>query len=281
MSTMDKLTKRIVRKYEEDELTPKIKTIAYLEPIVKLSKNQLNQLNEGDGQAKNQYKQVNSSTGLAVNYFKLLERTGTIKNLIFENKVAKPLKTGGRYANLDVSYIQNSNRIFIESKFLEPYYSGNEKNSDSYMNGKKYNSQIGESIISKWIELFKEAQEYTYYNFSQLCRHLLAIYKYTHQLVEDSDYNGEPVCLKSVVWYMTDNYLDSITDEKEKTELRERLSILKEEAKSCQKRINQFIKDINWANMTFEAVSYNDILKDIENTGEFYEKFKKRYFFND
>ena len=53
---------------------------------------------------EDQYKQINSSTGLAVNYYKLLEELGAITDLVFENKIAKPLKKGGRFANLDVSY---------------------------------------------------------------------------------------------------------------------------------------------------------------------------------
>ena len=50
--------------------------IVCIEPIIPLSREQQNQLLEGDGQKnKNEYKQINSSTGLAVNYYKILEDT--------------------------------------------------------------------------------------------------------------------------------------------------------------------------------------------------------------
>ena len=78
--------------------------IVCIEPIIPLSKEQQNQLLEGDGQKnRNEYKQINSSTGLAVNYYKILEDTGNTEKLRFEEKVEKPLKIkGGRKANLDV-----------------------------------------------------------------------------------------------------------------------------------------------------------------------------------
>ena len=120
-------TQTIARIYSEMGIKTKAQSrqvpVVYTEPIIKLSLAQEKKLIEGNGQSNpNEYKQINSSTGLAVNYYKILEDTGKIEDLWFEDKVEKPLHIkGGKPANIDVSYKKDGKKFYIESKFLEPY----------------------------------------------------------------------------------------------------------------------------------------------------------------
>ena len=245
--------------------------IVCIEPIIPLSKEQQNQLLEGDGQKnKNEYKQINSSTGLAVNYYKILEDTGNIEKLQFEEKVEKPLKIkGGRKANLDVAYKSEGKQYYIESKFLEPYYSGNEHNTESYFKKEYYD--VPDNDKDAWYALLLDAQNYKIYNFSQLCRHLMAIWR-KHK--EDKQLD---IVFQSVMWKMTDNFIENIDNEEEKEILRSRIIVIDKEAKSAKSRIDKFLADIDWKNITFESVYYNDILEDIS-FSKYCSEFKQRYF---
>lgn len=249
-------------------------SVYHVAPLIKLTKEQNRILTEGDGQTENQYKQINSSTGLAVNYYKLLEELGTITDLVLENKIAKPLNKGGRFANLDVSYNRDGVLYFVESKFLEPYYSGNETIKDSYLDVSKYPIEV-ENNKKEWRELFSQSAKFAYYNFSQLCRHLLALYRYTHG-IKGSSYNGEKVVLQSVTWEMTEQFMAKLEDQNRK-EMKERIDQLKFEANECQQIINNFITEIGWNNMTFQARHYNDMLDNIK-LSKHYEDFCNRYF---
>ncbi len=268
-----KLTKAIERLYAGSGIkTIEPVLVKKVEPLIELSSEQLEYLNGGDGQKPEQYKQINSSTGLAVNYYKLLESTGKIQDLIFENQVAIPLARG-RYANLDVSYCKDGKLYFVESKFLEPYYSKNEKNSESYLDPSKYAKDTDH--VEEWIGLFKQADKFQFYNVSQLCRHLLAIYRFTRK--NDSTYAGEPIELQSVIWMITDKFLNGFRGD-EKTEMGERIKKIDEEAEDCKILFDDFISKIGWKNMTFDVKHYNDMLCDISSTEKFSE-FCKRYFF--
>lgn len=261
-------------KHKNIATTVKNNPVYHVAPLVKLTKEQNYILTEGDGQTEDQYKQINSSTGLAVNYYKLLEELGAITDLVFENKIAKPLKKGGRFANLDVSYNRDGILYFVESKFLEPYYSGNETIKDSYFDVRKYPIEV-EDNKEEWQKLFLQSTEFVYYNFSQLCRHLLALYRYTHG-IKGSLYNGEKVVLQSVTWEMTERFMDKL-EEQNRIEMNERIVHLKNEANKCQKIINSFIEKIGWKNMAFQTLHYNDMLGDIK-LSKHYVEFCNRYF---
>lgn len=194
-------------------------SITYIKPIIPLSKEQEIQLLEGDGQNQNEYKQTNSSTGLAVNYYKILEDTGNIEELLFEEKVEKPLKMrGGLNANLDVKYKRDGKLFYIESKFLEPYYSDNEHNTESYFKKEYYD--VPDNDKDDWYTLLLDAQNYKIYNFSQICRHLMAIWR-KHK--EDKQLN---IVFQSVIWKMTDNFIENINNEKDKEFLRSRIIVM-------------------------------------------------------
>lgn len=86
---------------------------------------QRDKLKKGSGNPEAEMRQVNSSAGLAVNYWRAYELCHPNATIEFEWKERVPLKSG-RPANVDVVVREEGRTIFIESKFLEPYYSGNE-----------------------------------------------------------------------------------------------------------------------------------------------------------
>lgn len=266
-------TKLLKNAYKNGGITTESKTttIYYIEPIIKLPKEVEEHLLKGDGQKnKNEYKQINSSTGLAVNYYKILEDTGNIEKLRFEEKVEKPLKIkGGRKANLDVAYKREGKQYYIESKFLEPYYSGNEHNTESYFKKEFYD--VPDNDKDAWYTLLVDAQNYKIYNFSQICRHLMAIWR-KHK--EDKQLK---IVFQSVMWKMTEKFIENTDNEEDKEVLRSRIIVIDEEAKSAKSRIDKFLADIGWKNITFESVYYNDILEDISSS-KYCSEFKQRYF---
>ena len=275
---MKLLTDLIHDEYKKSNIQISVKTnpVYHVSPLINLTSEQQKILSDGDGQTEDQYKQINSSTGLAVNYYKILEELASITDLIFENKIAKPLNKGGRFANLDVSYKKNGVLYYVESKFLEPYYSGNETIKDSYLDISKYPVEVEENK-EEWRNLFNKASEFEYYNFSQLCRHLLALYRYTHG-IKGSEYKGEQVVLQSVTWEMTPQFMKKL-DQKNSIDMQKRIEQLQDEANRCQEIFNAFISNIGWNNMKFQTLHYNDMLDDIKSS-KHYAEFCKRYFFD-
>lgn len=270
-------TKAIASAYMDRNINFKKQTasICYIDPIIMLSPKEEEILTNGDGQSPEEYKQINSSTGLAVNYYKILQNCQNIKDLVFEDKVARPLKSGGRYANLDVSYKRDGIYYYVESKFLEPYYSDNEKNRASYFNVKKYPQEV-EGHENEWLSLFEEAGEFTIYNAAQLCRHLLAIYR-SSKSRSTEDGNNHRTILQSVTWKMSDEFI-CLFDKQIQDYLYRRIETIEEESKKCESLFNDFIETINWTYMSFEAKHYNDMLDDIKDS-KYYESFLLRYFF--
>ena len=275
---MKLLTDLIHDEYKKSNIQVSVKKnpVYHVSPLINLTSEQQKILSDGDGQTEDQYKQINSSTGLAVNYYKILEELASITDLNFENKIAKPLNKGGRFANLDVSYKKNGVLHYVESKFLEPYYSGNETIKDSYLDISKYPVEVEENK-EEWRNLFNKASEFEYYNFSQLCRHLLALYRYTHG-IKGSEYKGEQVVLQSVTWEMTPQFMKKL-DQKNSIDMQERIEQLQDEANRCQEIFNAFISNIGWNNMKFQTLHYNDMLNDITSS-KHYAEFCKRYFFD-
>ena len=275
---MKLLTDLIHDEYKKSNIQVSVKKnpVYHVSPLINLTSEQQKILSDGDAQTEDQYKQINSSTGLAVNYYKILEELASITDLIFENKIAKPLNKGGRFANLDVSYKKNGVLYYVESKFLEPYYSGNETIKDSYLDISKYPVEVEENK-EEWRNLFNKASEFEYYNFSQLCRHLLALYRYTHG-IKGSEYKGEQVVLQSVTWEMTPQFMKKL-DQKNSIDMQKRIEQLQDEANRCQEIFNAFISNIGWNNMKFQTLHYNDMLDDIKSS-KHYAEFCKRYFFD-
>lgn len=141
---LEKLKNLIFDEYKRQEINIRTQSesVHYVSPLIELSEEQREILEKGDGQKLNEYKQINSSTGLAVNYYKLMENLDLISELIFEKKPAIPLEKSQKFVNIDVFYKRNGTLYFVESKFLEPYYNGNEVLVDAYFDEDRYPIEI-------------------------------------------------------------------------------------------------------------------------------------------
>lgn len=230
-------------------------------------------LSKGSGNPDSEMEQVNSSAGLAVNYWRAYELCHPDSSVEFEWKKQKPLKRGIP-ANIDVVVREKDRMAFIESKFLEPYYSRNAPLAKSYVEPDKYSEETGPA--EPWVELFSEAKNFKIYNVVQLCRHLLAIYK--DMMITPEDYVQKTVTLLSVTWGMTDAFLNDYFTDKEKAGLAERTKRISEESARCHKLLNDFISNtLGVGNLRFDVKKYNDIIGLVSEFPE-YEKLRKQYF---
>ena len=242
--------------------------------ICQPSEEQMEALREGSGEPEAEMRQINSSAGLAVNFWRAYELCHPDSSVEFEWKRQVPLRRGFP-ANIDVVVTEKDSVTFIESKFLEPYYSGNEVPRDAYFDESKYSSITKDSSRS-WVGLFREANKFRYYNVTQLCRHLLAITK--DMWLHPEDYDGKEVKLCSVTWEMPDGFTDIFVDEVQ-AEFASRRSVIREEARKCERLLNGFISEhLDIPNLKFEALRYNDILNLIENS-PYCSRIKKQYYF--
>ena len=206
-------------------------------------------LSKGSGNPDSEMEQVNSSAGLAVNYWRAYELCHPDSSVEFEWKKQKPLKRGIP-ANIDVVVREKDRMTFIESKFLEPYYSRNAPLAKSYVEPDKYSEETGPA--EPWVELFSEAKNFKIYNVVQLCRHLLAIYK--DMMITPEDYVQKTVTLA------------------------ERTKRISEESARCHKLLNDFISStLGVSNLSFDVKKYNDIIGLVSEFPE-YEKLRKQYF---
>lgn len=249
--------------------------------IVPLFNNGLQGLENGSGHPEQELEKINSSARLAAFYYKLLEPTGRFSSLRFEWNVSTPLEIPKRKippANLDVRYEENNEIHFVESKYLEPYYSGNEEIRDSYLNQGYYSAIITNSIL--WVEKFKKVSDMTkYVNVSQLYRHLLAIYR--NYLENPQSYQGKTIVLESVSWIATERFLGSVerVSERSRSFLIKRMDLIEQELEVVKKDLNAFIKSLKWDNCRFETKYYNDMLDSIKDSPRFND-FCKQYFLN-
>lgn len=270
---LNKLIKVLTERYEathKDVSLPAPYAVPlYAEPTQK----QLDQLKNGDGNPIAEMCYINSSARLAFNFYKLYEHAKGIE-VNFEDKVEKPLRlknNGGKYANLDVSFYLDGTQYYIESKFLEPYYSKCKHNTCSYYNKDKQGNSVDnykfpEGETELWLELLGHEMDFQYYDFPQLYRHLLAIRRRHNK-------QGK-VVLQSVSWGMTDSfkaeYGISNADE-------EMLKTLDDERQEAYDLLNGFLKEMGWTGCRFEARYYNDMLDAIKDVPKYHE-FCKQYF---
>lgn len=249
--------------------------------IVSLFNDGLQGLENGSGHPEQELEKINSSARLAAFYYKLLEPTGRFSSLRFEWNDSTPLEIPEREippANLDVRYEEKNEIHFVESKYLEPYYSGNEKIRDSYLNQGYYSATITNSIL--WVEKFKKVSDMTkYVNVSQLYRHLLAIYR--NYLENPQSYQGKTIVLESVSWIATERFLGSVerVSERSRSFLIKRMDLIEQELEIVKKDLNAFIKSLKWDNCRFETKYYNDMLDSIKDSPRFND-FCKQYFLN-
>lgn len=242
--------------------------------ICQPTEEQRQKLMEGSGNPEAEMRQVNSSAGLAVNYWRAVELSDPDCKVEFEWKRQVPLKRG-LPANIDVVLRWKSGVNFIESKFLEPYYSGNEVPRTSYFDASKYSKDIGPAC--QWVELFKKAVDFKYYNVVQLCRHLLAIYKDMRRNQEE--YNKKEVCLLSYTWEMPDRFIELFPKDVQGV-FNERRRVIEEEADKCERLLNNFLGwqlEIDPDVLCFSCLTYNRMNSNIEDS-PYYSQIKKQYF---
>ncbi len=241
--------------------------------ICKPSEEQMQTLIEGSGKPESEIQQVNSSAGLAVNFWKAYELCHPNSKIEFEWKTRIPLKRGFP-ANIDVVIKDNNTVTFIESKFLEPYYSGNETPRASYLDVSKYSKNNRDNAQS-WVALFSQAKIFEVYNVTQLCRHLLAISK--DMLICNKWYKNKQVKLCSVIWEMTHSFSDYFPEDI-RLYFDSRKELIKKEARKSEILLNDFIeRHLDFPNLSFETIKYNDIIDLLKNS-PFYQKIKKQYF---
>ena len=76
---------------------------------------------------------------------------------------------------------------------------------------------------------------------------------------------------------MPDSFIDKITNARYRNNLKVRREIIKKEEEMCKKLISEHIDSINWKNIRFETLNYNNEVERIKDS-EFYDEFCKRYF---
>jgi len=263
----------------------KPQTVRIVPLLEKLTKEQLYQLQEGDGNPIAEMYQINSSAGLAVNYYKLFEKTHKGVMVEFEWKKYKPLclqGNRGRMANLDVRYEIGNEVHFVESKFLEPYYQGkptNHSTTDSYF--KEENHPEGLKA-GAWMRLIEEAEGFKYYDCPQLCRHLMAIYRSWRERRYGEDYDGKAIILESNIWGMSDGFADYYLNTLNLTsrDMDSRRNVIDSEKKACQNLFDGFLDDNNLSGtFKFQAHYYNDkVMLDAIRGASRFDSFKKQYF---
>ena len=235
-------------------------------------------LDNGSGRPDKELEKFNSSTRLAAFYYKLLEPFGRFSELRFEWNDSTPLEIPQKKnppANLDVRYEIGNEIHFVESKYLEPYYSGNEKIRQSYLNQDYYPNVITNACL--WIEKFSQVNEMTkYVNVTQLYRHLLAIYR--HYLENPQIYKEKEIVLESVSWVATKRFIEIVGDYSRcsKSYLEKRVNSIKTEMVTVDDEINKFIKGLGWEHCRFIVKNYNEMLEDIIDA-PLYHVFLKQY----
>lgn len=255
-----------------------------------LTKNEFTEISDflkaGDGNPLNEIYKINSSTTLAVYYYTLLEKEypDKIKNLKFELKIGIPLIEKNvrkkhpnamlKNANMDVFFELDQIAYFVESKFLEPYYSKTTPLSEKYLDKDCYGENA--EIWLKYAKLINEnIQNYSYYNITQMFKHLLALYNHRENWNRYSN-----IVLLNVGWEITDNFKSLIESKRSVSYIKKRNEQLNKQKDDGIKILNDIIGELKWDNCEVEFQHYNDeeMRRKIENNQSF-EDFSKRYLF--
>lgn len=247
-------------------------------------------LKNGDGNPTNEIYKINSSTTLAVYYFTLLLNSlgNKIKDIDFENKIGIPLNLERvrqnhpnnpvplRSANIDVLYGIGNTIWFVESKFLEPYYSPTKLLSDLYLDIKNYGNNVN---AKEWVNLANKIndciKDYQCYNISQMFKHLLAMYSYREKWYGMGYSN---FVLLNVGWKMTDSFKGKIESKRSLSYINKREKLIEEQTEKGIKLLNDLVDKLEWKNCKVEIKHYNDseLLEKIKDS-PYYGDFTKRY----
>lgn len=217
-------------------------------------------------------KKINSSTALAINYFQLFAELSSVR-VDYEVDVAVPLVLDpgkGHPAMIDAKYTDGGVCYFIESKFLEPYYSSTHEISPSYFIEDHYENT---ELASKWVAAFKKVHlliengTFCYFDINQMLKHLLAIQR--------SKQIG-PVVLENLIWRPTSAFVQGIESRRSASFLKKRCDKLTKEMETAESLLNQLVADLDWEDCTVMIKYYNDELDAIKGHRMF-EVFKNKY----
>ena len=245
---------------------------------------------KGDSNPLDKIRKVNSSTALAVYYYTLFVKLLGIKeeNFDFENKIGIPLnleKVSKQYpgkplrnANIDVLLKMDNTIWFVESKFLEPYYSSTQLLPEKYLNAGNYGDNDNADIWFKYAkEINTHIEEYKFYNVTQMFKHLLAMYSHREKWYSKGYSN---FVLLNVGWKMTDSFKAKIKIESKRSfsYINTRDKLIEEQTEKGIKLLNDLVNKLEWKDCKVEFKHYNDlelleIIKDSPN----YDDFIKRY----
>lgn len=221
---------------------------------------------------ENEIVKLNSSSALSINYHEMLGIALGVR-MDYEVAVAIPLHLDegkGHPAMLDVKYEHDGVTYYVESKFLEPYYTVSHKASKNYWNERYY---LEEKETEKWVALFKqvdgmiEQKEFCYYDINQMLKHLLAIYRIQPQA---------NVVLKNLIWRPSETFMNAIESQRSRSFLTKRVARLTEEMETARKLIADFIGSINWKNCNVKISFYNEEMEQVSKCG-FIDEFKAKY----
>lgn len=249
---------------------------------------------KGDGNPFDEIRKVNSSTTLAVYYFTLFVKLLGIKEeyFDFENKIGTPLNLEKvrqnypnkplplRSANIDVLLKMDNTIWFIESKFLEPYYSSTQCLSEKYLNIGNFGDNDKAGIWFKYAkEINNHIEEYKFYNVTQMFKHLLAMYSHRKKWYD----MGYPnFVLLNLGWKMTDSFKEKIESDRSRSYIKNREIKIAEQTERGINLLNNLIKELEWKDCKVVIKHYNDLelLGKIKDS-PYYGGFTKRYLIED
>lgn len=245
-------------------------------------------LKKGDGNPLNEIYKVNSSTTLAIYYYTLfLKSLGKIiRDFDFENQIGIPLNLDKvkqqypncilRSANIDVLYGIDKTIWFVESKFLEPYYSSTQQLSQLYLDVRNYAENDNSEI---WVhyaeEINSHLDDFKFYNVSQMFKHLLALY--THR----KNWYGKgysTFILLNVGWKMSESFKERIESKRSLSYINKRDKQIEKQAERGILLLNKLVKELHWNECKVEYKHYNDselleIIKDSHHYGDFTKRY--------
>lgn len=247
---------------------------------------------KGDGNPLKEINKINSSTTLAIYYYTLFVKSNDsiIRDFDFENQIGIPLNLNKvkqrhpncilRSANIDVLYGINKTIWFVESKFLEPYYSSTQQLSDLYLDVRNYGDNDNADI---WVRYAEEINghliDYKFYNVSQMFKHLLAIYSHRKKWY-DKGYST--FVLLNVGWKMSESFKARIESRRSLSYINKRDEQIEDQAERGILLLYNLVKELHWNECKIEYKHYNDselleIIKDSHHYGD----FTKRYLIED
>ena len=256
--------------------------------LLEPSDEQKRQLAAGDGHTdiSNELKKRHSSTALAVNYYLLFQKaTGT--TVSFEKKVAKPLRGQGKAANLDVVHSEEGQTVFVESKFLEPFYDDYRSIAKRierfcpYLDGSRYPfSEKAPKVVARFRELAKYVNrgDLAYVEVEQLFKHALAI---DRAVREGSLRRDGGIVLRLVRWRPSEGFV-AAADSKVPglgAKVAERENEIVRELELCRREMSRFLETLGASDfLSFDCSTYDEMLEHL-GFSETVGAFKRMYFF--